>query len=82
MNILLWIIFGAIAGWVATLLSSSTGSKGLVGNFIIGIIGSFIGGYVFSLFGGEGVTGFNIYSLLVAVIGAVITLGIVRLIRS
>lgn len=76
MNILLWIVFGALAGWIATLISSHARSQGIFGNFLIGIIGSFLGGLVFSFFGGEGVTGFNIYSMLVAVIGSIITLWI------
>ncbi len=82
MNILLWIIFGAIAGWLATLLKSNTGSKGLLGNTLIGIIGSFIGGFIFNFFGGSGVTGFNFYSMLVAVVGAIITLTFVNLLRK
>jgi len=82
MNILLWIVFGAIAGWVATLIKPNTGSKGLLGNLVIGVVGSFVGGFVFNLFGGEGVTGFNVYSLLVAVVGAIVVLAIVGAVRK
>lgn len=82
MNILLWIVFGALAGWIATLISSTARSQGFLGNFLIGIIGAFLGGLVFSFFGGEGVTGFNFYSLLVAVVGSIITLWIYNAIRK
>ena len=68
MSIILWIIFGALAGWIASL--------------IVGIVGAFIGGYVFSFFGGTGVSGFNLPSLLVAIVGAVILLFIVKAIRG
>ena len=78
MNIILWLILGGIAGWLASLIVRGTG-LGLIGDIVVGIIGGFIGGFIVSLFGGAGVTGFNIWSLIVAVIGAVVLLLIVRL---
>jgi uncharacterized membrane protein YeaQ/YmgE (transglycosylase-associated protein family) len=78
MNIILWIILGGIAGWLASLIVRGTG-LGIIGDIIVGIIGGFIGGIIVSLVGGSGVTGFNIWSLIVAVIGAVVLLLIVRL---
>jgi uncharacterized membrane protein YeaQ/YmgE (transglycosylase-associated protein family) len=77
MEIILWIILGALAGWIAGLLMKS--SQGLVINIILGIIGAFIGGFLMTQFGQSGVTGFNFYSLFVAVLGAVILIGIGKL---
>lgn len=81
MGFIAWIILGGIAGWVASMIMKTDAQQGLLGNIVVGIIGAFIGGFVFSLFGGAGVTGFNVYSLVVAVIGAVITLYIYKLLR-
>ena len=80
MGILSWIIVGAIAGWIAGLIMKGTGS-GLLMNIIIGIVGAFIGGLIMNMIGNVGVTGFNLWSLLVAIIGAVILLAIVGLFR-
>jgi uncharacterized membrane protein YeaQ/YmgE (transglycosylase-associated protein family) len=80
-NIILWIIFGALAGWIASLIMGTNRQQGCLMDIVVGVVGAFLGGLVFSLFGGQGVTGFNIYSLLVAVLGAVILLWIVGLVR-
>ncbi len=68
MNILLWIALGAIAGWIADIIMKS--DHGLVEDVVLGIIGAFVGGFILNFFGQAGVTGFNIYSLLVAIFGA------------
>lgn len=81
MNIILWLILGGIAGWLGSLIVRGTG-LGIIGDIIVGIIGGFLGGFIVSLFGGTGVTGFNIWSLIVAVIGAVVLLLIVRLVTG
>ena len=78
MSIIAWVVIGGLAGWVASLIMS-TDSNGVIGNIIVGIIGGFIGGYVFSALGGAGFTGFNMWSFVLAVVGAVILLGFVRL---
>ena len=78
MGILSWIIVGGLAGFVASKLMKGTGS-GLLMNIIIGIVGAFIGGLIVNLLGGSGVTGFNLWSFAVSVLGAVVLLGIVRL---
>lgn len=80
MNILLWIILGAIAGWVASLIVKS--DQGILLDIIVGIVGAFIGGFIFNAFGAAGVTGFNIYSILVAIVGAVVLLFIVKAVTS
>ena len=77
MSLLGWIIFGAIAGFLANKLVGVE-DRGCFMNIVLGIAGGVVGGLLFSLLGGTGVTGFNIYSLVVAVIGAVIVLWIAR----
>lgn len=79
MNILSWLVFGAIAGWLAGLLTNKP--QGLLGNIVVGVIGAFLGGWLFNQFGGRGVTGFDLSSLLVAVVGAVVLLVIIGLFR-
>jgi len=81
MGILAWIIIGGIAGWLASLIVHGTG-LGLLGDIIVGIVGGFIGGLVFSLFGSSGFTGFNLWSLIVAFVGAVILLLIVKVVND
>jgi len=73
MSIIAWLILGLIAGFIASRIVNKQG-EGLVLNIVLGIVGAFVGGWVFSLFGMSGVTGLNIYSLLVAVLGAVVVL--------
>lgn len=80
MNILLWIILGAIAGWVASLIVKS--NQGILLDIVVGIVGAFLGGFIFQTFGASGVTGFNIYSILVAIVGAVVLLLIVKAVTS
>lgn len=77
MGILAWIILGGLAGWVATKLVGR-GGRGLVFNIVIGIVGAFVGGLVFEFIGSTGVTGFNLWSFLVAVVGASLLLWIAR----
>jgi uncharacterized membrane protein YeaQ/YmgE (transglycosylase-associated protein family) len=80
MGILGWIILGGLAGWIASAL---TGSRdGCLMDIVIGIVGALIGGFVFSLIGGSGVTGLNLWSLFVAVAGAVILILAVRAFRK
>lgn len=78
MGIIGWVILGGLAGWVASKFVGTDKHQGLLGNIIAGIVGGVVGGWVFSLFGGVGVTGFNIWSFVVAVVGAVIVLSIWR----
>jgi uncharacterized membrane protein YeaQ/YmgE (transglycosylase-associated protein family) len=73
MSIIGWLILGLFAGFVASKLVNKQG-EGLILDIGLGIIGAFVGGFVFSIFGASGVTGFNLYSMLVAIIGAVVVL--------
>lgn len=79
MGILLWIVFGALAGWIASMIVRT--DQGLLLDIVVGIIGAVIGGFIFRAFGAAGVSGFNIYSLLVAILGAVVLLAIVKAVR-
>lgn len=81
MGILLWIILGALAGWIASLIMNTDEQQGAFLNIVVGIVGAVIGGYVFQAFGQTGVTGFNLYSIIVAIVGAVLLLAVVRLVR-
>lgn len=78
-DIILWIAFGAVVGWIASLIMHTDDQQGGIANIIIGIIGAFLGGVIARMFGGSGVSGFNLSSLLVAVLGAVILLFFIRL---
>jgi uncharacterized membrane protein YeaQ/YmgE (transglycosylase-associated protein family) len=75
MGILSWIVFGAIAGWLASIIVKKNDQQGAIGNIIVGILGAAVGGWLAGfLFDSAGVTGFNIRSFVVAVAGAVILL--------
>lgn len=80
-NIILWIVLGGLAGWLASLIMGRDNQMGLMANIIVGIIGAVIGGLIMNFFGQSGVSGFNLYSLLVALGGAIILLFLVGLIR-
>lgn len=82
MGIILWIIFGAIAGWIASMFMGTDSNQGTLTDIIMGIIGSIVGGFLMGLVGQSGVTGFNLYSLLVAVIGAVVVIYVARRVRG
>ncbi|OIO52241.1 GlsB/YeaQ/YmgE family stress response membrane protein [Candidatus Uhrbacteria bacterium CG_4_10_14_0_8_um_filter_58_22] len=78
MGIIIWIFFGGLVGWVASMIMGSQG--GLIRDVIVGMIGALIGGYLMSVLGKSGVGGFNIYSFLVALLGSCILIAIVRII--
>jgi uncharacterized membrane protein YeaQ/YmgE (transglycosylase-associated protein family) len=73
MSILAWIVLGLLAGFIGSKIVNKTG-EGFVLDIVLGIIGAVVGGYLFSILGAAGVTGVNIYSLFVAVVGAVLVL--------
>jgi uncharacterized membrane protein YeaQ/YmgE (transglycosylase-associated protein family) len=80
MSIIAWIILGLIAGFVASKIVNRRG-EGLVIDIVLGVVGAVIGGWIMSALGGAGVTGFNLYSILVAIGGAVVLLVIVHAVR-
>ena len=79
MGILLWIVFGAIVGWLASVIMKSGG--GLLWDIVVGIVGAVLGGFVMNLLGYGDVNGFNLYSFLVALLGACILVAVVRAVR-
>jgi uncharacterized membrane protein YeaQ/YmgE (transglycosylase-associated protein family) len=81
MGILTWIVLGLIAGFIASLLVNKKGD-GFFGDIILGIIGALVGGFLAQALGWNGVTGFNLYSILIAVGGAVVCLVIYHAIRG
>ncbi|MBE7212438.1 MAG: GlsB/YeaQ/YmgE family stress response membrane protein [Gluconacetobacter diazotrophicus] len=73
MSIIAWLILGLIAGFIGSKIVNRTG-EGVLLDIVLGIVGAFVGGFIFNAFGHSGVTGLNIYSLVVAVIGAIVVL--------
>lgn len=82
LGIIGWIVLGGLAGWVASMIVGTNKNQGLVGNIIAGVIGGVLGGFIFNLLGGAGVTGFNLWSFFVALVGAVVVLLIWRAITG
>ena len=82
MGIILWIVFGALVGWIASMVMKTNAQQGALANIVVGIVGALIGGWIMSFFGHAGVTGFNIYSFLVALAGAIILIDIVKSLRK
>ena len=79
MGWLAWLVVGAVAGWLASLAMKTNRQQGLLMDIFVGIVGAFIGGFLFRTFGSAGVTGFNVWSIFVAFIGAVVLLAVIRL---
>jgi uncharacterized membrane protein YeaQ/YmgE (transglycosylase-associated protein family) len=75
MSIVAWLVLGLIAGFIASKIYEGSG-QGVVMDIVLGIVGAVVGGFLFNTFGGAGVTGFNLYSMIVAVIGAIVVLWI------
>jgi uncharacterized membrane protein YeaQ/YmgE (transglycosylase-associated protein family) len=73
MSFLAWIVLGLISGFIASKIVNKTG-EGVIMDIVLGILGAVLGGWLFNTFGHVGVTGVNLYSILVAVVGAIIVL--------
>jgi uncharacterized membrane protein YeaQ/YmgE (transglycosylase-associated protein family) len=73
MGIIAWLLLGLVAGFIGSKLVNKTG-EGLILDIVLGVVGAIVGGFIFNFFGHSGVTGLNLYSLLVAVIGAIVVL--------
>ena len=82
MGYIAWIVLGGIAGWLGSMVMGTDSSQGIILNIIVGIVGAFVGGFLFTKFGLAGVTGFNLYSLGVAVVGSVVLLWVVNMVRG
>jgi len=80
MSIIAWILLGLIAGFIASKLVNRHG-EGMLLDIVLGIVGAIVGGWLMAAFGGLGVTGFNLYSILVSVVGAVVVLVLAHAVR-
>ncbi len=80
MGIILWIVFGALVGWVASLVMKT--EQSLIWDIIVGMLGAVVGGFIMTLLGESDVNGFNLYSFIVALIGACVLIAVVRAIRK
>ena len=82
MGWLAWLVVGAIAGWLASLVMKTNRQQGLLMDIVVGIVGALIGGFLFEQFGETGVTGFNIWSIFVSFVGAVVLLLVIRVLNG
>jgi uncharacterized membrane protein YeaQ/YmgE (transglycosylase-associated protein family) len=82
MGLIAWLIVGAVAGWLASIVMKSNRQQGLLMDIVVGIVGAFIGGFIFNEFGSTGVTGFNFWSVFVAFTGAVVLLAAIRVVNG
>jgi uncharacterized membrane protein YeaQ/YmgE (transglycosylase-associated protein family) len=80
MSILAWIVLGVVAGFIASKVVNKSG-EGLIRDLILGVIGAFVGGWIMERFGEAGVSGLNVYSLVVAVLGAIVVLVVFHTVR-
>jgi uncharacterized membrane protein YeaQ/YmgE (transglycosylase-associated protein family) len=81
MSILLYIVFGALVGWIASIIMGRNAEQGAIGNIVVGIVGAIVGGWIMEALGSAGVTGFNLRSFLVALGGAVLLLFLFNMFR-
>ena len=81
MSILAWVVLGLIAGFIGSKLVNKTG-EGVILDVVLGVVGAVVGGWLFSMFGAHGVTGVNLYSLVVSVIGAMLVLVVYHALRG
>ena len=80
MSIIGWLILGLISGFIASKIVNKQG-EGVVLDIVLGIVGALVGGWLFVQFGGQGITGFNLYSMLVSIIGAIVVLVVYHAVR-
>ena len=81
MSFLAWIVIGGLAGWVASKFMGTDKDQGVLLNIVVGVVGALIGGFVINLIGGQGLTGFSPWSFVVALVGSVILLWIIKAVR-
>jgi uncharacterized membrane protein YeaQ/YmgE (transglycosylase-associated protein family) len=82
-SLIVWVVVGAIAGWLASIVMRTNGRQGLLEDIIVGVVGGVIGGFLLNALGvGGAVTGFNVTSVVVAFVGAIVLLAVLRVARS
>lgn len=81
-GVIVWIVVGGLAGWVASKVMKTDENQGLVGNIVVGVLGGLLGGFLVGMLGGEGFTGFNPWSFLVALFGSIVLIFLWGLIRG
>lgn len=81
MNFILFIVLGLVAGWLASVIMKTDAQQGPLLDIILGMVGAFVGGILMSLVGGAGITGFDLYSLGVATLGAVVLIAVGRMVN-
>jgi uncharacterized membrane protein YeaQ/YmgE (transglycosylase-associated protein family) len=81
MSVFGWIVLGLLAGWIGSKIVNRHG-QGIFMDIVLGVVGALVGGFLFSLIGAEGVTGFNLYSMFVAIVGSVVVLVIYHFIAG
>lgn len=82
MGIILWIIFGAITGWLASIIMKTDAQQDGLLNIVVGIVGAVVGGWLTNFFGVAGITGFNLYSFVVAIMGAIVLIAVVKMLKK
>jgi len=82
---IVWLVVGAVVGWLASLIMKTDGQQGTILNIVVGIVGAALGGFIFRVFGGSGANindnGLSVYTFIVSLVGAVVLLGLVKLVR-
>jgi uncharacterized membrane protein YeaQ/YmgE (transglycosylase-associated protein family) len=73
MSIIAWLVVGLVAGWIGSMIVNR-GGEGPLLDIVLGIVGAFVGGFLFNMLGHSGVSGINLYSIFVAVVGAIVVL--------
>lgn len=81
-NLLMWLILGAVSGWIASKITGNDARMGFGWNLIVGIIGAFVGGWLAGIFGLGPATGLNLWSFFISILGSVILLALVNLFRT
>lgn len=82
MGIITWLLLGLAAGWIASVVMGTNSRQGMLMDIVLGIVGAFVGGFLMNLFGQSGVSGFNVYSIVVATLGAIALIYMGRVLRT
>lgn len=82
MDLLLYLVFGGIVGWIASMVMGTDAQQGILGNIIVGVLGAFLGGFIMNAMGQSGATGISLYGFLVALLGSIVLLWIYKAFTS